>query len=169
MMRAERSWNWAAVLLALLFAGCASTPEESTTDETDYGDYQPYEEDTDFGESTRDNKIVLKTGNPGVRDLWEKAEQARRNGDLDTAVQALERALRLDPESAVMWSRLAEVQLRRRNASQAENLASKSNSLSGDTPLLNYRNWLIIAKAREVKGDDIGAQEAEYTANSFKP
>jgi hypothetical protein len=34
---------------------------------------------------------------------------------------------------------------------------------------LNYRNWLIIAQARRNVGNDVGAQEAEYTANSFRP
>lgn len=168
-MLSERSWNWLAVLVALLVAGCSSTPDQSTTDGYDYGDYQPYDESVESQQSVQDNKIVLKTGNPGVRDLWEKAETARQNGNLDSAEQSLERALRLEPESAIMWSRLAEIQLRKQNANQAENLAAKSNTLSVDTPLLNYRNWLIIAKARQMQGDDIGAQEAEYTANSFRP
>ena len=41
--------------------------------------------------------------------------------------------------------------------------------MSLDNPLLNYRNWLIISRARKLTGNDVGAQEAEYTAQSFKP
>ena len=115
------------------------------------------------------NKIQHSIGNPAVIELWQQAEQARKLGDYDTAVQQLERALRLEPENPIMWSRLAEVQLTQGNANQAESLAAKSNAITFDNPLLNYRNWLIIARARALRGDELGAQEANYTAESFKP
>lgn len=158
-MLTQLSWKWVVVLVALLAAGCASSPDYTYDDL-----YKP----TDEVKSTSD-KITQTTGNPAVIDLWNKAEDARKTGDYETAAMQLERALRIEPNDAVMWSRLAEVQLRQENANQAENLAAKSNAMSLDNPLLNYRNWLIIRDARALKGDDIGAQEAEYTANSFKP
>jgi predicted Zn-dependent protease len=160
-MGTHQSWKWFAVLVALLFAGCASTPD------TDYDDADSYEPYDDIGSAG--DKITHTIGNPAVLEIWQKAEQARKSGDLETAAMQLERALRIEPNDAYMWSRLAEVQLMQQNANQAENLAAKSNAMSLDNPLLNYRNWLIIAKARVLRGDDIGAQEAEYTANSFKP
>ncbi len=127
------------------------------------------EEAQDYVESGDNSKITLATGNPAVKDLWAQAEQARRAGDYDNAALTLERILRIVPDDAVIWSRLAEVRLLQNNSSQAENLAAKSNSMSLDNPLLNYRNWLIIARARKLAGNDVGAQEAEYTANSFRP
>jgi tetratricopeptide (TPR) repeat protein len=160
-MGTHQSWKWFAVLIALLFAGCASTPDG-------YEDMSQYEEPYDDFQTAGD-KITHTIGNPAVIEIWQKAEAARQNGDFETAAMQLERALRIEPNDAFMWSRLAEVQLMQQNANQAENLAAKSNAMTLDNPLLNYRNWLIIAKARALKGDDIGAQEAEYTANSFKP
>jgi tetratricopeptide (TPR) repeat protein len=159
-MGTHQSWKWFAVLIALLFAGCASTPDgydDMDTPEESYDDFE-----------TAGDKITHTIGNPAVIEIWQKAEAARNSGDFETAAMQLERALRIEPNDAFMWSRLAEVQLMQQNANQAENLAAKSNAMTLDNPL-HYRNWLIIAKARALKGDDIGAQEAEYTANSFKP
>lgn len=147
--------------IALLFAACSSTPKY---DSSDYG----FEPDSQYG-VTDPNKIKHLIANPAVKDLWDQAEAARRVGDYDTAELQLERALRIAPDDAVMWSRLAEVHLSKGNSNQAENLAAKSNAMTMSNPTLNYRNWLIIAKARTLRGDDIGAQEAEYTASSFRP
>ncbi|MBN1378208.1 MAG: tetratricopeptide repeat protein [Gammaproteobacteria bacterium] len=158
-MSTHQNGKWIAILVALLFAGCASTPDyDGMEGQQPYGDIE-----------ATSNKISHAVNNPAVVDLWQKAEFARTSGDYETAAMQLERALRIEPNDAVMWSRLAEVQLLQENANQAENLAVKSNAMTLDNPLLNYRNWLIIARARTLKGDDIGAQEAEYTANSFKP
>lgn len=148
-------------VVATVLAGCGLAPT------SDYAEQAP---DRDYVESgDAGNKITLATGNPAVRDLWAQAEEARQAGDYDNAALTLERILRIAPDDAVIWSRLAEIRLLQGNSSQAENLAAKSNSMSLDNPLLNYRNWLIIARARKLAGNDVGAQEAEYTANSFRP
>ncbi len=159
-MLTNQSWNWLAIFVLLLFAGCATSPD-LTYEESD--DYQPYDTDA---ESAGISQII---GNEAVVGIWQEAEEANKAGDYETAAMLLERALRIEPTEAVLWSELAEIQLLQQNANQAENLATKSNAMSLDNPMLNYRNWLIIAKARQLKGDDIGAQEAEYTANTFKP
>lgn len=148
-------------LTALLVSGCGTAPT--------YDDSEIYQEE-DYGvvDQPRSDRIQQTTGNPAVKDLWDEAEAARLSGDLETAALKLERALRLAPDSAALWSGLAEVRLEQGNANQAENLAAKSNAMVVDNNLLNYRNWLIIARARKLRGDDVGAQEAEYTASSFK-
>lgn len=151
-------------LVTILLSGCGLAPtsdyEEGTSGSTT---------DQEYLDTTSSGKITLTTGNPAVKDLWAQAEQARKAGDYDNAALTLERVLRIAPDDAVIWSRLAEVRLMQGNSSQAENLAAKSNAMSLDNPLLNYRNWLIIARARKLAGNDVGAQEAEYTANSFRP
>lgn len=154
---------------ALLFTACTSLPLL----DSDY-EYDPYErtepEQAPVKGSVQDpNKITHVIANPAVKDLWDQAEVARALGDHETAILKLERALRIEPNDAVMWSRLAEIHLSQGNSQQAENLAAKSNAMTVDNATLNYRNWLIIARARSMRGDDIGAQEAEYTAGSFRP
>jgi predicted Zn-dependent protease len=156
--------QWLKIILcssvvATLLAGCSlfGTPPAD------------YDQQTQDYVESGDDTITLSTGNPAVKDLWAQAEEARQAGDYDNAALTLERILRIVPDDAVIWSRLAEVRLLQGNSSQAENLAAKSNSMSLDNTLLNYRNWLIIARARKLAGNDVGAQEAEYTANSFRP
>lgn len=152
--------------IPLLFTACSLPLMDS---DSDYK-YEPYETAEPAQDTVQDsNKITHVIANPAVKDLWDQAEAARRAGDYDTAALLLERALRIAPDDAVMWSRLAEIHLSQGNSQQAENLAAKSNAMTVDNGTLNYRNWLIIARARSMRGDDIGAQEAEYTAGSFRP
>jgi hypothetical protein len=153
-----------STVVATLLAGCGLMGGPTTTDHDEQTSGQDYVDSGVAG-----SKITLATGNPAVRDLWAQAEQARKAGDYDNAALTLERILRIAPDDAVIWSRLSEIRLMQGNTGQAENLAAKSNSMSLDNPLLNYRNWLIIARARKQAGNDVGAQEAEYTANSFRP
>ena len=148
--------------LVLLLAACSTTPVY----ESDDNGFDPY---TSSEPEQDPNKITHIIANPAVKDLWDQEEVARAAGDYETAALLLERALRIEPNDAVMWSRLAEVNLSQGNSQQAENLAAKSNAMTVDNATLNYRNWLIIARARSMRGDDIGAQEAEYTAGSFRP
>jgi hypothetical protein len=149
-------------VVAAVLAGCSWAPTSDYSEE-DLG------QDSVDSSGAGSDKITLSTGNPAVKDLWAQAEQARMAGDYDNAALTLERILRIAPDDAVIWSRLAEIRLLQGNSGQAENLAAKSNAMSLDNPLLNYRNWLIISRARKLTGNDVGAQEAEYTAQSFKP
>jgi predicted Zn-dependent protease len=159
-MLSKRFWSFTGLsVVALVLVGCASAPMQ------DEGDTTQDQEDL----SGPGTIVKLKTGNPAVLDLWAQAEQARQVRNYDDAATKLERILRITPEDAVIWSRLAEIRLDQSNSNQAENLAAKSNAMVVDDVLLNCRNWMIIARARKLKGDDIGAQEAEYTASSFCP
>ncbi|MDZ7748688.1 MAG: tetratricopeptide repeat protein [Halofilum sp. (in: g-proteobacteria)] len=109
-----------------------------------------------------DTEGVVEHGidNEAVAMLWDQAEQARAEGDTDAAIRAIERALDVDPDDAVLWSRLAELRLQTGEARVAENLATRSNSLAAGQRLLRYRNWLIIEAARQQQGDEQGADAA---------
>ena len=87
-----------------------------------------------------------------------------KGGQYDQAAASLERALRHDAKNAEVWSKLAEVRLLQNEYAQAENTALKSNALSdGDKPLM-ARNWRLISKSRRLRGDAVGADEAEARA-----
>lgn len=103
-------------------------------------------------------------GSPAVLALLSDAGRQARSGSLDGAAAALERAVRIDPHNATIWSRIAEVRLQQGQPQQAENLAKKSNTLAGRDPRLQARNWHIIAQARRQSGDGTGAEAAEQTA-----
>jgi cytochrome c-type biogenesis protein CcmH/NrfG len=150
------SWRaWTLVAVLSLVAGCASQPEKSP--EGAYDD-----------PVSADGTVRHDVDNRAVSLLWEQAEEARRNNEIEKAVAKLEQAVGMAPEDPVLWSRLAELRLQQRAFAVAENLAAKSNALAGDRRLLRYRNWLIIAEARRRRGDVEGAEKAQAQASALK-
>jgi hypothetical protein len=101
---------------------------------------------------------------PAADALAKQAEQQRQGGDYVGAAATLERALRIDPQEAYLWNRLARVRMDQGHYSQAGDLASRSNSLSRDQVQLKQDNWSIIAVARRSAGNSAGAMEAEQKA-----
>ena len=101
---------------------------------------------------------------PAVAALAERAEQQRQSGDQAGAAATLERALRIQPQEAYLWNRLAQVRLQQGLNDSASKLATRSNTLSGDRPALKRNNWEIIANAKRQGGDLEGAREAERKA-----
>jgi tetratricopeptide (TPR) repeat protein len=101
---------------------------------------------------------------PAVASLAQRAEQQRQSGDAGGAAATLERALRIQPQEAYLWNRLARVRLEQGMSDSASKLASRSNALTGDAPALKTNNWEIIATARRQSGDIEGAVEAERKA-----
>lgn len=154
----RRGWWLAAGLAAL--AGCATAPGPQ-----DDGSPATMERE---GPLEPGATVEHNVDNRAVAILWEKAEEARRQGQFEQAVTSLERAVRLAPEDPVLWSRLAEVRLRQKDFAVAENLAAKSNALAGGHRLLRYRNWLIIAEARRRRGDEPGAEKARAEAERLR-
>lgn len=101
---------------------------------------------------------------PAADGLARQAEQQRQTGDYVGAAATLERALRIQPQDAYLWNRLARVRMEQGSYSQAGNLAKKSNALAKDQPQLKQNNWSIIAVSRRAAGDATGAMEAEQKA-----
>jgi len=88
------------------------------------------------------------SGSPAARQLATSADTAMAQGDLTASAASLERALRIEPNNAGLWSRLAEVRLRQGDTAQAEQLALKANGLAGADVALRSRNDQIVAQAR---------------------
>lgn len=146
----------AAALLLSIVAGCAvSPPETGTTGTSVVGpDGEP--------------RVQHRLQDPAVADLWRQAELARTQGQPEVAANAIERALRIQPADAILWSRLAELRLESGQAAQAENLAAKSNALAGGNLALQYRNWLIIGASRQQREDAPGAREAQIRSDQLR-
>jgi len=101
---------------------------------------------------------------PAAEALAKQAEQQRQKRDYVGAAATLERALRILPQEAYLWNRLARVRMEQGLHSQAGNLAARSNALAGDQAQLKQDNWSIIAVSRRANGDADGAMEAEQKA-----
>ena len=100
--------------------------------------------------------------------LLDTAEQQANAGDLESAAASLERALRIDSRNPVLWHHLATVRLAQGQASQAEQLAVKSNSLASGNVNQQALNWQLIAQARREQGDTAGANQADQRARALE-
>ena len=111
--------------------------------------------------------VTANTQTPAVIALLQQAEQQANDGDLESAAASLERAIRIDPRNAVLWHHLATVRLSQGEPMQAEQLASKSNSLAPGNYAQQSRNWLLIAQARRQLNNAAGAAAAERRAREL--
>lgn len=96
--------------------------------------------------------------------LLGSADQAKNQGNLDSAAANLERALRISPREPEVLMRLAYIRLQQGNPAQAEQLAQQGlNAVPSNTPLAASL-WDIIARARDMQHDPQGAQQARDKA-----
>lgn len=114
-------------------------------------------------------RIARPAPKRAVEVLMLRAEDQQRAGDLDAATVSLERALRISPDDAVLWHRLAKVRMAQRRPDLVTQLAAKSNALaSPDDRELRSSNWHLIAQAKRSLGDSAGARDAERRAATLK-
>lgn len=95
-----------------------------------------------------------------VQTLTATAEQQASSGDLAGAVSTIERALRIEPQNARLWNKLAHLRLKQGQYKPAAEMASRSNSFAAGDSALMRDNWLVISLARRADGDTSGAEEA---------
>lgn len=105
---------------------------------------------------------------PAAARLRARAEGQLAAGELEAAMATAERALRLAPESARVWTLLARIHLRRGELRQAEQFSRKSNLLCAGDFRLQAKNWRIIAAALRARGAKKEADIAQKKAKSLE-
>ncbi len=108
-----------------------------------------------------------KLTSPAVRALMSEAEKERQNGNLESAVVNLERALNIEPRNAELMFHLAQLRMQQGQPEMAEYLARKAELLAGPDKALKGRAWRLIAKARQAQGNKQGAAQARNKAQTF--
>ena len=111
--------------------------------------------------------------NPAVVSLLNRANRDQQNGNFVRAAASLERALKIQPDNAWLWHRLALARLQQGLAGQAAALAAKSNTLievdaNTNKRQLMAKNWLLIAKVHAQRGEHIAARAATARARSIQ-
>lgn len=104
---------------------------------------------------------------PAVLALLSEADRNRGSGDLDAAVVAMERALRIDSRNPTLTYKLAQLRIKQNKPQLAEELAGKAALLAGSDLDLKRKSWLMIAEARRMQQNVQGAKEAKIKAESF--
>lgn len=100
---------------------------------------------------------------PAVLDLLEQADLQASEGNRESAVATLERALRIAPREPEVYYQMARVRLDMGEAREAEQLALKAVDLAPDA-IIRRDSWNLVATAREAAGDTAGATAARLNA-----
>ena len=79
-----------------------------------------------------------------------KAALADNNGL--SAINLLERAIRMQPRDSELWVALAQAHLANNNIGAATQHARKAIALAGNEPALQRNAWLALADIREAEG-----------------
>lgn len=105
---------------------------------------------SDGGAGQIDLQAPPPSANTAVNTLLAQAATERRGGNLDAAIAAAERALRIAPADPAVYCELATLRLERGDYAQAEQLARKGLSYQPDAQLQQRLN-AIIERARRGK------------------
>lgn len=172
----------AALAVAALLSACTAFPERDSVPRDD-APRAPVEDDTSERTSASDDGAIetavytpperepeplqrdyprhaAAASGPAVTSLHQQAMRNADNGDHASAIALLERALRIEPRNAFVWTGLAEQHQAAGNHAQAENTASRANGFARSNPYLETRNWRVIAAARRDSGNSSGAELA---------
>jgi len=80
-----------------------------------------------------------------IKTLIKQSDEQYLNLNLPGSLATLERAVRINPRHAEVWSRMAQVYLKQGNLEQAKQLAKRSNSVLKNNAQLKAFNDRIIA------------------------
>lgn len=93
--------------------------------------------------------VIDQTIPPSIKNLVTTAEQQFNNHQTDDAIASLERALRIQPRQASVWSRLAHIYLQTGQPQKAIEYARRSNSYARNDHALQAFNQTIIQQASQ--------------------
>ncbi len=152
-------------LMALFLQSCVSTRsvEDASREPAQVedrvvinGEVLPLPEERDISATSLPNQ---PSSSAVVKRLVASAERHQDAGDADTALSSLERALRIEPRNAMLWSRMADIRVGQGDHKQAIQLAAKSNTLAGANMQLRRQNWYLMANAHKALGNFDAAEK----------
>ncbi len=153
-----------AIVVLLALGGCISTstidvPTQEPAKVEDRvvvdGEALPLPQESTLRTEPLDNSRSMS---PVAKRLMASAISNKAVGDFDSAASDLERALRIEPNNASLWSQLADVRYSQKQFKQAVQLAAKSNTLAASDISLRRQNWVLMANAYSAQGDEAAAQ-----------
>jgi tetratricopeptide (TPR) repeat protein len=129
----------------------------------------PPDQDTRVGPPvTAPPQTAEDVSGEAVTALMRQARTSLDAGKPDQAAAALERAIRIEPRNAFVWSLLGKTYLAQGNYPQAENVCSKANALARGNAYVQLDNWRTIRAARVAQGDTVGAAEAAQRIDALE-
>ena len=127
--------------------GSPETPEKSP--DSDQSEEARYSQPT-----TSSSHISSESTSQTVLALLNQAKLQEQTGNSERAAAVIERALRIEPNNAQLWHRLALLRLQQGKLALAESFAAKSSALARDDERLRRENNTIIEQARILQGKE---------------
>ena len=149
------------IVMALLAGGCTTSPAPSSTPaakppadlSTDAGNPPATEGPDATAPATR------PTPDQATLALLNQSDRAAASGEIEEALSYAERAVRIDPRRADLWTGLARLELANEDPTTAIRYAQKAISLAGTRADWQRDAWLVIADAKEALGESAEAEE----------
>lgn len=105
---------------------------------------------------------------PASRALVGQAQAQMASKNYAVAASSIERALRIEPDNALLWIELGKVRQAEGNYVQAENMGRKAVSMSVNAPRANAAAWSLIAESLRARGKNVEAQAAQARASGLR-
>lgn len=141
--------------VALLLASCAVIEEKQPDSKT------ILEADTYSAWRLTGNEKATVASNRAVTLLLAQADELISIENYEQASDKLERLVRIEPQFAQAWSRLAWIALKNGDAGRSQQLAQRSISYSRGNTGLKILNWRFIEKTGEMLNDVAVVQQAQ--------
>lgn len=107
--------------------------------------------------------------NPAARTLVAQAQTQVAAGNYAVAAANLERALRIEPDSAQLWIEMGKVRQAEGNFAQAENMGRKALSVATGDPRSQSAAWRLIAESFRSRKRVQEARDADVRAEALSP
>lgn len=130
----------------LFLSACASNTQPPPVVE------QSSEAPIERSQPTNAETTTAKQPNAATRALLAQADAASNNADHEAAVLYLERAIRLEPRSTELWTKLARAHLADGNLDAARQHARKAIALAQGNYAAERGAWLTFADIQEASG-----------------
>lgn len=111
-----------------------------------------YQIPSDTMDSTPRVSSTSSSRNRTILAFLSQARDQERAGHPERAAAVIERALRIDPQNAQLWYRLALLRMQQKKYSLAASLAAKSNALARNDRRLQGKNKTLIQQTKILRG-----------------
>jgi hypothetical protein len=101
------------------------------------------------------------------RALVGQAQVQMASKNYPVAASSIERALRIEPDNALLWIELGKIRLAEGNYVQAENMGRKAASMSVRAPRAQSASWQLIADSLRARGKNVEARDAQARAEGL--
>ena len=103
-----------------------------------------------------------------INPLLKEVDVLIENSRFNTAIDKLERVLRIKPNYAQAWSRLSWLALETNAPNRSRQMAKRSNSFAFSDLKLQVLNWTFIRSASETLDDDAAYKRANKKIETLK-